>query len=85
MVKQAFGTQRNPTSLKSFIARQLYKNLLKNKNDVAKLQNGTSFIGKFKSKNDIINKITDLTERVEREEKEIDCADVLTKITFLYL
>ena len=64
---------------------QLHKRLLANKNDVAKLQNGTSFIGKFKSKNDIINKITDLTERVEREEKEIDCADVLTKIIFLYL
>ena len=39
----------------------------------------------FKSKNGKINRITDLTESVEALEKEIDCAEVILKIIFLYL
>ena len=39
----------------------------------------------FKTKSGKINRITDLTESVEALEKEIDCAEVITKIVFLYL
>ena len=33
----------------------------------------------------IISVLTDLNEKIEIKEKEIDCAEVLTKIIFLYL
>lgn len=39
----------------------------------------------FQSKSKQINRITELNEKIEVEEKEIDCAEVLTKIIFLYL
>ena len=39
----------------------------------------------FQSKSKQINRITVLNEKIEVEEKEIDCAEVLNKIIFLYL
>jgi len=37
------------------------------------------------SKNSKIMKITELNEKIENKEKEIDCAEVISKIVFLYL
>lgn len=39
----------------------------------------------FSSKSKQINRISTLTEQIEIEEKEIDCAEVLTKLIHLYL
>ena len=50
-----------------------------------KLQRGNTLLSTFQTKQAKINRITELNERVEQEEKEIDCAECLTKIIFLYL
>lgn len=39
----------------------------------------------FHLKSSKINRITTLNDKIEVEEKEIDCAEVLSKIIFLYL
>jgi hypothetical protein len=39
----------------------------------------------FHLKSSKINRITVLNDKIELEEKEIDCAEVLSKIIFLYL
>ena len=39
----------------------------------------------FQTKQGKINRITELNEKIEYEEKEIHCAEALTKILFLYL
>lgn len=54
--------------------------------EMAKLQKGgLSVTGIFKSNKSKINRITELADLIEREEREIDCAEVLNKIIFLYL
>jgi len=52
---------------------------------LSKLQKGQGGLFNFSSKQQKINKITDLNDRLEMGEKEIDCANVLTQIVFLYL
>lgn len=66
------------------------KNIVQNKmssnaKELGKLQRGGSILSSFQSKSKQINRISVLTEQIEIEEKEIDCAEVLTKIIFLYL
>ena len=56
-----------------------------NSKELAKLQKGTSFMHSFHFKSTKINRITTLNDKIEVEEKEIDCAEVLSKIIFLYL
>lgn len=53
--------------------------------ELFKLQRGNTFFSTFQSRQGKINRITELNERIEYEDKEIDCADCLTKIVFLYL
>ena len=53
--------------------------------ELTKLQRGNFMASVFKTKSGKINRITELTESVEALEKEIDCAEVITKIVFLYL
>jgi hypothetical protein len=54
--------------------------------EMSKLQKGgLSVTGIFKSNKSKINRITELADLIEREEREIDCAEVLNKIIFLYL
>jgi len=54
----------------------------KDSKELFKLQNSNKM---FMTKNAKVNRITVLNDRIERLAKEIDCADVLTKIIFLYL
>lgn len=66
------------------------KNAVQNKmtsnaKELGKLQRGGSLMSSFQSKSKQINRISELTEKIEVEEKEIDCAEVLTKIIYLYL
>ena len=51
--------------------------------ELLRLQSGNGSF--FMTKNQKINRITLLTERIEASDKEIGCADVLTKIIYLYL
>lgn len=53
--------------------------------ELLKLQKGNTIKSTFQSKQAKINRITDLAITIEHEEKEIDCAECLTKILFLYL
>lgn len=54
----------------------------KDTKELFKLQNSSQ---RFMTKGAKVNRITLLNERVEQQTKEIDCADVLTKVIFLYL
>ena len=56
-----------------------------NSKEIKKLQAGGSFKHSLMSKNSKIMKITELNEKIEHKEKEIDCAEVISKIVFLYL
>ena len=56
-----------------------------NQKEFHKLQKGSSFMSSFHFKSSKINRITTLNDKIEVEEKEIDCAEVLSKIIFLYL
>ena len=56
-----------------------------NSKELAKLTKGSSFMNSFHFKSSKINRITTLNDKIEVEEKEIDCAEVLSKIIFLYL
>ena len=53
--------------------------------ELLKLQKGNTLLSTFQTKHAKINRITELNEKIEYEEKEIDCAECLTKILFLYL
>ena len=64
---------------------QLEVQRTKHQVELYKLQRGNTFFSSFQSKYSKINRITELNERIEFEDKEIDCADCLTKIVFLYL
>ena len=54
-----------------------------NAKSINKLKEGKGF--SLASKSSKVNRITDLTSKIEFNEKEIDCAAVLTRIIFLYL
>lgn len=53
----------------------------KDTRELIKLQKGTNF---FMSQSQKVNRITVLNDRIELTEKEIDCADVLMKIIYMY-
>jgi hypothetical protein len=65
--------------------RTIVESQILNSKEIKKLQAGGSFKHSLMSKNSKIMKITDLNEKIENKEKEIDCAEVITKIIFLYL
>jgi len=64
---------------------QTVVNRSKHNLELMKLQKGNTFKSTFQSKQAKINRITELNEKIEFEEKEIDSAECLTKILFLYL
>jgi hypothetical protein len=64
---------------------QLSVNRTKHQVELMKLQRGNTLISTFQTRQSKVNRITELNERLEMEEKEIDCAECLTKILFLYL
>ena len=54
---------------------------IKDTQEIKKLQNGSRF---FMSHSYKVNRITVLNDRIELTEREIDCAEVLMKIIYLY-
>jgi hypothetical protein len=53
----------------------------KDARELTKLQRGSNF---FMSQSAKVNRITVLNDRMELTDREIDCADVLMKIIYLY-
>lgn len=60
---------------------KLKSSILKDTQEIKKLQNGSRF---FMSHSYKVNRITVLNDRIELTEREIDCAEVLMKIIYLY-
>ena len=53
--------------------------------ELTKLQKGNTLKSAFQTKAKKIGRITDLSDKIENEEKEFDCAECLQKIIYLYL
>lgn len=60
---------------------KLKTSILKDTQEIKKLQNGSRF---FMSHSYKVNRITLLNDRIELTEREIDCAEILMKIMYLY-
>ena len=64
---------------------QLTKDRQSHTNELKKLQKGNTIKSTFQSKAAKINRITELNDKIDQEEKDIGYAECITKIIYLYL